>query len=123
MGDMADSMTNAIRSGRGSVCAEGTTLQQDAVVYIEWRWLILPLALVSLSAALLAATMVIDGRHSEPPLWKSSIWPLVFHGLDEWREEERRARRDGSLGEVNGMEGMARKISVTLRDGKLQRGG
>ncbi|KAK7983562.1 hypothetical protein PG989_010964 [Apiospora arundinis] len=34
MDNLADSMTNAIRSGRGSIHAEGITLQQDAIVHI-----------------------------------------------------------------------------------------
>ncbi|KAK8040691.1 hypothetical protein PG991_000479 [Apiospora marii] len=114
--NMTESMTNAIRSGPGFITAEGTAWREEAEIHIEWSWLILPLAFVLSGTALFAATVVVSScQYPGQPLWKSSMWPLVFQGLDEWSVEERCAREDGSLREVKEMEEMAKAMRVTLQ--------
>lgn len=79
---MTESMTNAIRSGPGAVPAEGITWREEARIHIEWPWLMLPLTFVLSGAVLFAATVVVSScQHRGQPLWKSSMWSLVFQGL------------------------------------------
>lgn len=108
-----ESLTNALRSGWGDHQAEGTTWGQDVTIHIAWVWLALPLAVVFLAAVLLGVTVAVNALHRWQPLWKSSLWPLVFHGL-EWSAEEKRAREDGSLREVEDMKEAAKTIRITV---------
>ena len=57
---MTESMTNAFRSGPGSIQAEGTTWREEARIHIELPWLLLPLAFVLSGAALFVATVVVS---------------------------------------------------------------
>lgn len=109
-----ESLTNALRSGWGDRQADGTTWSQDVTIHIAWGWLALPLAVVFLAAVLLGATIAVNALHRGQPLWKSSLWPLVFGG-PEWSAAEKRAREDGSLREGGDMKEAAKTIRITVQ--------
>ncbi|KAK8024283.1 hypothetical protein PG993_012349 [Apiospora rasikravindrae] len=112
--NMTESMTHGRRSGRGATQLKGTMWHQEATVHIKWFWLTLPIAFVLLSTLFFLNTVMDNAQHYGIPLWKSSMWPLVFQGLEDWSEQERRERKDGSLREVKDMEKRAKKICVQL---------
>lgn len=93
-GEMAEAMTNKIRLGymRPGGAAEpvrGMTVRRVAFVHIDWAWLVLPMALLALDMAVLAAMVVHSVRHRRrEAVWKSNPLPLLYYkahfaGLEE----------------------------------------
>ncbi|KAK3380998.1 hypothetical protein B0H63DRAFT_474725 [Podospora didyma] len=93
--DFATAVTNKLRTmgfgpdaervgedmrGTGFV-AKGIVNQTSICTYFEWRWLLLPCALVAASAVLLVAIFARNARDDYEPVWKSNILPLLFFGL------------------------------------------
>lgn len=66
----------------GPVQVRGSALQITVCAYFDWPWLLLPGGLVAADLVLLVI-MVVSSYHGGPrrPVWKSSILPLLFHGL------------------------------------------
>ncbi|KAJ2990716.1 hypothetical protein NUW58_g2815 [Xylaria curta] len=112
--NIADSITHVIRTNRNATSAEGTAWAQDTIVRIQWAWLSLPIALVLLGALFLVAVAIATKR-SGMPLWKSSLLPYLFHGVDDWEEGDTLNKmRSGLLEEMRAMEARARLIAVEL---------
>ena len=78
--NLADSMTNMVRSSPTSTSFAGRAYRTETFINVRWRWMTLP-ALVVLSASFLLVAMVLQNRKAKAPIWKSSILPLLFHGL------------------------------------------
>lgn len=82
MESMATSLTNmTVVTGDGQQI-EGQTGQSVVHVRVRWGWLALPAGL-SLSAALLLCVTMVTTRRKGSPMWKASLFPLLFHGLDD----------------------------------------
>ena len=81
MANLADRMTDNLRS-RSSDKACGTVWGVETYVSVRWPWLVLPVGLVLLSVALLAATIVSSNRH-RCLVWKSDSLATLFHGLSD----------------------------------------
>jgi len=59
----------------------GSLVQPETCFKFYWHWLLFPAALVVLSSVLLINTLVgvINGRHSNAPVWQDSLLPLFFY--------------------------------------------
>ncbi|KAF4303065.1 hypothetical protein GTA08_BOTSDO09510 [Botryosphaeria dothidea] len=86
--NITTSMTNRIRRGRNSTVANGVVLQPGTIVVVQWSWSIVPISLVVLGFAFLAAVVCVNSSQGAP-LWKSGLVPFLFHGFEDgWREQQ-----------------------------------
>lgn len=124
MSRMADAITNQLRMngtdwyGNPSNVT-GTAFQTVVCTQFQWGWLLFPASVVLASAVLLVATAWKSrspwgkaqsnrGGLPVPPVWKSSILPLLFYGLEEG------ARLKGAPVEDKEMVGLAGKMVARL---------
>ncbi|OCT45850.1 hypothetical protein CLCR_01427 [Cladophialophora carrionii] len=118
--------------------AQGTMYQQDTCVEVRWPWLILPGTLAVLTALFLCATIIEtslarpsnaslkDGSAAErgnpagilprrrAAVWKESLLPLLFHGLDAKVVEE---HNTSGLTPIDELEKWARTLNVRMDNG------
>lgn len=87
----------------------GATSTRESYVSVHWAWLTFPTVVILLGLALFVATVLLN-THKKASLWKSSVLPLLYHGLE-----------NGSLGDREGdyelmseMESSANVIKVKL---------
>jgi hypothetical protein len=92
---IAGSMTEAFRTSANSTAVDGTGLNTVTYISIEWAWLSLPLAVVTLAFVMLVVVIVRNHARGVPA-WKSSSLALLFHELDGWEEAKTRGL-DGPL--------------------------
>ena len=60
----------------------GTTERTDLCIQFDWAWLLLPTGLTFITISLLIASVLRTSLKESPlPAWKSSVLPLLFHGL------------------------------------------
>lgn len=125
MSRMADAITNQLRMngtdwyGNPSNVT-GTAFQTVVCTQFQWGWLLFPASVVLASAVLLVATAWRSsssrwgkvrsnrGGLQGLPVWKSSILPLLFYGLEDG------ARLKGAPVEDKGMVGLAGKMVARL---------
>lgn len=124
MSRMADAITNQLRMngtdwyGNPSNVT-GTAFQTVVCTQFQWGWLLFPAGVVLASAVLLAATAWRSssrwrkvrsnrGGLQGLPVWKSSILPLLFYGLEDG------ARLKGAPVEDKEMVGLAGKMVARL---------
>lgn len=103
MANLGSAMTTQISQFDSNLSAKGIIWQQRSVIKIQFAWLALPLALVIFSAILLVLTSLMT-RWLRVPLWKSSPLPLLYHGIQEWDDDEKRDIVEGRLEKVHTME-------------------
>lgn len=124
MSRVADTMTNQLRMNgtdwyRNPSNVTGTAFQIVVCTQFHWGWLLFPAGVVLASAVLLAATAWRSssrwGKASSNrgglqglPVWKSSILPLLFYGLEDG------ARLKGAPVEDKGMVGLAGETVARL---------
>lgn len=113
-------MTDVVRTGQNYTLAQGVVWGQQTVIEIQWAWLSLPIALVLISTALLVFTMASTHR-SRVPLWKSSVLPLMYHGVQDWDEDDRQELLEGMWEQKGEMESRAKLVNVRL--GRVAQGG
>lgn len=89
MDRLADAISNRLRAvgsnayRNGSGVALGTVIQTTVCVRVDWLWLLLPVALVLLTAVLFVVVLFMARTfHDGQPLWKSSALVAFFHGID-----------------------------------------
>lgn len=87
MDNIADSMSNFIRSSDNATEVFGREEKIEVYVLVSWLWLILPVLIVLLSSLLLLVS-VLSTRLNDQELWKSSTLALLFAGLDAWEGRE-----------------------------------
>lgn len=126
MSRMADAITNQLRMngtdwyGNPSNVT-GTAFQTVVCTQFQWGWLLFPAGVVLASAVLLIATAWRSSSSSRwgkvrsnrgglrgLPVWKSSILPLLFYGLEDG------ARLKGAPVEDKEMVGLAGKMVARL---------
>ncbi|KAK8431453.1 hypothetical protein IWX49DRAFT_555301 [Phyllosticta citricarpa] len=93
MENISIAMTPHIQETRNATTHQGTALYPEAVGVVRWAWLILPIALVLLSAVFLVLRMLRNGSSGKlgtTPLWKSSLMPVLIYCLDHWNGNELR---------------------------------
>ena len=59
----------------------GTSGDPESYVVVKWPWLTLPAVLVALGGVLLVST-VFSSLRRKTDLWKSSVLPFLYHGLE-----------------------------------------
>jgi len=86
---IAASLTQLARDSRDSRPSEvtGQVALPVTYVHIRWEWLILPAVLEVAGIALLLSTMVVTKR-AKTPLWKGSVLPFLYHGLEDGMKED-----------------------------------
>ncbi|RAH48310.1 DUF3176 domain-containing protein [Aspergillus brunneoviolaceus CBS 621.78] len=77
---IASSLSNLART-KASSPIYGVFITQKTYVAVQWLWLILPAVLLLVGTVLLGATVLVTS-HNGASLWKSSVLPLLFHGLE-----------------------------------------
>jgi hypothetical protein len=111
MGALARAMTTYIRDPVERTDAnfvDGTATRVDTYVFVQWRWITLPTALVGMSILFLGGTMMMN-ESKRALAWKSSSLALLFHGLEGVRK---------NTGEgMDQMRDVARKTKVVLIQG------
>lgn len=91
-----------------NVTVHGNLTTTEIYVQAEWKWLIFPMALEALGIILLVTTIVIS-HMQKMKLCKSSVMPLLYHGLGDNVALSQARPQD-----VFGMEELARKTKVKL---------
>lgn len=84
---LAQSMTEAVRTGSYSIPHTGDAYIWKSYIYVRWAWLALPLGLVVLSLILLLVT-IRSTRSSRIGFWKSSAVAALLHRLEGWPDED-----------------------------------
>lgn len=98
MHDIADSMTEVMRTSPNSTQFDGRALNSVTYIRIKWERLVLPLCAIVLSSLMLIV-IIIRSRAGETPAWKSSSLALLFHGLEGWSDDELKAEDPEHLDE------------------------
>lgn len=62
--------------------ALGVVTRMTICTAFDWQWLLLPISLVAMAAVLLILTMLQNLREYRQPVWKSSVLPLIFYGIN-----------------------------------------
>lgn len=93
MQSVADSMTEAFRTSANSTSTRGAGLNTVTYISIDWAWLSLPVAVVTLAFVMLVV-VIARNQVRGIPAWKSSSLALLFHELDGW-DNSRRVGLDG----------------------------
>lgn len=133
MSRMADAITNQLRMNGvdfyGSPSnVTGTAFQTVVCIQFQWGWLFFPAIVVLASAVLLITTAWRSssrwgrvrtnrgGSQVEVPVWKSSLLPLMFYGLEDG------ARLRGAPVENKAMSELAGEIvaRLSLEQGELR---
>ncbi|KAI2484932.1 DUF3176 domain containing protein [Pyrenophora tritici-repentis] len=100
----------------------GDVLRETVCAKLQIQWLLFPITLLSLSAMLLAATLVLEfsqnGRVGAVPVWKSSMLPLLYHGLGKLDDEP----RDNFPRTLKELEKRAEEVEVRLGMGETHWG-
>lgn len=110
---IASSLTSVIQSSQDSVNVPRTVWVEVTIIHIEWLWFTLSIGVVGLSMIFLIV-VALSSYSNRMPTWKSSLMPLLFHGLNDWTIEEVRDIGDGKLEEQPEMQGRAKMIHVKL---------
>ncbi len=80
MEQVAESLTKLALDldGKGIIGNPGS---QVAFVHVRWLWLIMP-GMLELTGLILLVLTICSSKKRDAPPWKSSILPLLFHGLE-----------------------------------------
>ncbi|KAL4891331.1 hypothetical protein BDV59DRAFT_182242 [Aspergillus ambiguus] len=81
MGNVAASMTWYAHNLSNQM-AYGTVYESQAYVSVDWAFLTLPAALISFGIVFLVLAIIVNSRKALG-LWKSSLLPVIYHGLTE----------------------------------------
>lgn len=116
MANIAESITLYLRQENpNSTTASGAVWQQVTVIEIRWPWLILPVSIVCITAALLVAAVLSSKSDiSAVRSWKSSSLPFLFHGIRDWSHDEWEALCGGEVESIKQMKAMAATMDVSL---------
>ncbi|KAF3002228.1 hypothetical protein E8E14_004282 [Neopestalotiopsis sp. 37M] len=97
VGQIADSLTEEIRTSADSFSTNGVGMNSEVFIVIDWVWLALPISVTVLTFALLLVVIITNHARGVPP-WRSSSLALLFHEVVGW---------DSSKMVVSGPEDMA----------------
>jgi hypothetical protein len=106
--NVAASLTQLGRD-RANSTVRGTASVSEAYVRVNWVWLSLPATVVVLMLVFLVLTLLAN-REQGAELWKSSILPFLYHGLDDsalWHNEQYRT--------ASRMEACSQRVEVRLQ--------
>lgn len=80
IGNVAASLTNYARVSSNSF-ATGAMAVSESYVAVKWAWLTLPAILLVTGIAFLISTVLLNEKR-ELRLWKSSVLPVLYHGVE-----------------------------------------
>lgn len=116
MDGMTRSVTARLRQGDGFSVnigpLNGMVWGSQTCVRVKWMWLALPAGLLLLTIVFLFLT-IIKTRSRHARIWKSSIFAVLYSGLDE---QTRQA--DGRVASLEEMKAAADRATVRLEDTK-----
>ena len=83
--NIAATLSNQIRSADSgdnlnATTARGQALSTETYIYVQWPWLIVPLAATALGAILLLLSIIVTWNR---PVLKESVFPYFLFGMDE----------------------------------------
>ncbi|KAJ6035881.1 hypothetical protein N7540_000160 [Penicillium herquei] len=107
------SLSKLARDSSGKV-AIGFVSNEESYVTVNWPWLTLPAMLLLLGVILLISTILIN-KHKKLGLWKTSILPALYHGI-----EKDSIGVDGEYKNVSEMDHSARNVDVMLDSSDTQ---
>lgn len=81
VGSIAASLTD-LGLDLSNETVSGNVITTQAFVSVQWGWFVLPIVL-ELAGIVLVISTVIPTHSRKSRLWKSSLLPLLYHGLDE----------------------------------------
>lgn len=91
-----------------NVTVVGTLITRETYVNVRWRWLILPCSILVLGLVFLSTTAFIS-RSWKSDLWKTSVLPFLYHGL-----EDDLIPKNDELQSTSKMEQLADTVEVNL---------
>ena len=106
---LAESMTEAIRTGPNSTINVGLSYVEKTFIVIRWGYLAYPIALVLLTLVVLVA-VILETKRQKAIAWKSSTLALLFHNLDGWDISNQ------SIRNVQELEKVAQRMTAQLAD-------
>lgn len=110
MANIASSVSELARK-MSDVPIYGVATTQDSYVAVRWQWLALPAALLVAGCLLLVVTALTSSRKGVR-IWKSSILPLLFHGMEPEFVARNMMIEHGQCESVSEMEQVADGIRV-----------
>ncbi|MBW0524488.1 hypothetical protein O181_064203 [Austropuccinia psidii MF-1] len=110
---VATSMTNRLRAGRNLTKISGQSWTNETFIQVDWPFFALPFSLFLLTAVLLQVSMSIN-RRERLMLWKFSLLPYLFHGLDDKVCIEKYSK----CGMISQMEDASKKTKTRLEHGQ-----
>ncbi|KAI1196960.1 hypothetical protein F5X97DRAFT_324884 [Nemania serpens] len=118
--NVATSITNRMRltglgpDGKSPGVILGDALRTSVCTRVNWGWVALPAALTGLVLLLLGTAITQSWRDSDGrPVWKSSLLPLLFHGLGYEVPNKQ------TLVHAHEMKAEAQRMDVRLGKGEL----
>ncbi|KAL4884735.1 hypothetical protein BJY04DRAFT_169911 [Aspergillus karnatakaensis] len=106
--NIAASVTKSGRD-RSDIFINGTAFVSEVYVHVNWVWLCLPATVVLLTLVFLVLTVQVN-KTQGGELWKSSILPVLYHGLYENLLSDEEDYRTASR-----MEACAQAVDVKLQ--------
>lgn len=82
MESLAASLTKLGIDSDNAPLITGMVGNPKTFIRVRWLWLILPIVL-SLSGVVLLLLTIVQTKRQHMPLWKGSLLPLLYHGLDD----------------------------------------
>ena len=111
MASLATSLTDILRNTNKSIIkVPGQAFRNEGYIHIRWPYVILPIAIVVLSTALLVATAQ-SGRSLQPVLWKNSVLPLIVGRFETGSGDDL-----SDLKHVDELERKSKKIKISVED-------
>lgn len=114
MDGMTRAITARLRQGDGVSVnmgpANGTVWEMQTCVGVKWQWLALPVGLLVLTIVFLVLT-IIRTRSNQARVWKSSIFAVLFSGLDQGTRKS-----DQPVISLEEMKAAADRATVRLED-------
>lgn len=108
VGNIATGATNKLRVIGSSnyepgthELASGAVMRTTVCTVFDWRWLLLPIILVAVTAILLVLMVIQSSRNPEQPVWKSSLLPFIFYGVRGGSSSENEIRPALGLAELD----------------------
>jgi hypothetical protein len=104
---MAASLSKLARDSSNKT-ATGIVSTEQTYVKVNWPWVTLPALLLALGIVLVISTIMVN-KHQRFGLWKSSILPVLYHGL-----EKEYLTVDDEYTDISQMDEAARNVDVKL---------
>lgn len=96
--------------------ALGVVTRMTICTSFDWQWLSLPLSLVATTAVLLILTVLQNIKEHRQPVWKSSVLPLIFYGIDV-RSMSSDSEEPRPVADLDQLDEQASRMTVRFQNG------